>query len=90
MTPLRVIAVEETPNPNARKVVLDRPAFAAPVSCRDAASAAGHPLARRLFEVRGVCGVLLLGDFVTVTKAPAATWRSVLPAVRRAIEATEK
>ena len=83
--PFGVVAVEATPNPNARKFVLDRAAFPAPAGFRTPESAAGHPLASRLFAVPGVCGVLLLGDFVTVNKLPDATWRTVAPAVKRAL-----
>lgn len=84
-SPLQVVSVEGTPNPNARKFVLDRVAFEAPAGFRSADAAAGHPLAARLFAVPGVCGVLLLGDFVTVSKTPEATWRAVAPAVRRTL-----
>ena len=83
--PLRVVRVEETPNPNARKFVLDRAAFPAPLGFRSAEAAAGHPVASRLFAVEGVVGVLLLGDFVTVNKAAGATWRALTPSLKRAI-----
>ncbi|KAJ1564531.1 hypothetical protein HK405_014628, partial [Cladochytrium tenue] len=50
---------------------------------RDAA--ARSPLARRLFRVDGVRGVLLGPDFVTVTKAADAHWAPIKPDVYAAI-----
>jgi hypothetical protein len=72
-----VVDAQPTPNPNATKYMLDRPVVEAPTSFFDAVSAKGHPLASKLFEIRGVTSVLLLGDFVTVNKAPDVRWADI-------------
>lgn len=43
--------------------------------------AARSPLALRLFELDGVAGVYLGGDFVTVTKTDAIEWETMKPLV---------
>ena len=83
----RVLEIQPTPNPNAAKFILDRPVSEQPTSFLNAASAAGHPLANRLFAVPGVTSVLLLGDFVTVNKSPDATWDDVVAGVQAAMSA---
>jgi hypothetical protein len=77
---------QSTPNPNAAKFVLDRPVTDRPVSFLHAGDAAGHPLASRLFEIPGVCAVLLLGDFVTVNKTPDAKWPGIKSQVKRVLQ----
>lgn len=79
--PFRVLEVQPTPNPNAAKFVVDREIAPQPTSFFNAAAATGHPLASRLFAIPGVTSVLLLGDFVTVNKAPEARWEEVKTAV---------
>ena len=76
------ITPQDTPNPNARRVVLDRPVqegsrgryFTDPTSCDD-------PLARTILEVEGVVGVMLLPNSVTVSKANEASWETLQPLV---------
>lgn len=79
----KVIAVEETPNPNARKIVLDRPVSPTPLSYRSAESAADHPLASKLFALKGVVGLLLLHDFVTISKSSEARWTDISTKAKR-------
>ena len=81
----RVLEIQPTPNPNAAKFVLDRPVSQQPTSFLNRASAAGHELASRLFAVSGVTSVLLLGDFVTVNKAPDVKWDEVVSGVQAAL-----
>ena len=83
--PFNVNEVQPTPNPNATKFVLDRKISQGPVSFLDAASAKDHPVASRLFAIGGVSGVLLLGDFVTVNKAPEARWSDITSSVKRVL-----
>ena len=80
-----VAEIQATPNPNAIKFVLDRAVTPQPLSFLTPESAKAHPLASRLFGVPGVCSVLLLGDFITVNKAPEASWADIRTAVRRAL-----
>ena len=46
-----------------------------------AESATNSPLARRLFQVDGVKGVFLGGDFVAVTKEDALDWFALKPSI---------
>lgn len=86
--PFNVSEVQATPNPNATKFVLDRPISDRPMSFLDSSQAADHPVASRLFAIGGVTSVLLLKDFVTVNKVPAAHWKEITPAVRRILAAS--
>lgn len=83
--PWRVVAFEETPNPNALKCVLDRPIAALPRSYRAASEAGDDEVARVLFAVEGVTNLLMLHDFVTIGKAPDAQWPAIKRSVKRAL-----
>jgi hypothetical protein len=48
-----------------------------PVSFFNAAAAEGYPLAQKLFRIRGVTSLLLLGDFITINKSPDAVWNDI-------------
>jgi len=82
----KVLEIQSTPNPNAVKFVLDRPVADEPVSILHPGDAQHHPLARRLFDIPGICAVLLLGDFVTVNKTPAAKWAGLKAKVKHVLE----
>jgi len=76
------IQTEQTPNPATLKFLPGRPVmdkgtadFAAPDSTDRS------PLAKRLFQVDGVVGVFLGGDFVTVTKRDDKEWYLLKPAL---------
>jgi NFU1 iron-sulfur cluster scaffold homolog, mitochondrial len=83
-----VMDIQPTPNPNALKFILNQTIADPPMSFFDARAAQSHPLAARLFEVPGVSSLLLLGDFITVNKDPAASWNAVKHGVREAIAQT--
>lgn len=78
----RVQEIQETPNPNAKKFVLDRPIVSHPTSFFNQAAAKGNALAEKLFEIKGVSSLLLLNDFITVNKTPEASWQSITPVVK--------
>jgi hypothetical protein len=86
-TSFSVVEVQPTPNPNAAKFVLDRPVSEQPISFFNAAASVGHPLATRLFAIEGVQSLLLLGDFITVNKAPNAEWKEITRAVKKVLTA---
>ncbi len=83
--PLKVLAVQATPNQNARKFVLNGTISEQPLSFFNAGAVQGHVLASRLFAIRGVSSVLLLKDFITVNKAQEADWTDITPKVKRAV-----
>jgi Fe-S cluster biogenesis protein NfuA len=80
------IQTESTPNPATLKFlpgqeVLDMGTADFP----NAEAAATSPLARRIFAAGQVTGVFFGTDFVTVTKADAADWQHIKPAILGAI-----
>jgi Scaffold protein Nfu/NifU N terminal len=85
--PFRVTEVQPTPNPNAVKLILDRVIADCPISFLNPESGKEHPIASRLFAINGVTGLLLLGDFVTVTKTPEARWADITKKVEQALAA---
>jgi hypothetical protein len=71
---------EPTPNPNAMRLALSAPALGdRPRTFANAAAAADTPWAARLFGVPGVVSLFGLRDFLTVTKAPTASWDDIVP-----------
>ena len=75
------IQTEATPNPATLKFIPGKPVL--PGSTRDyrsADEASESPLAERLFSIKGVSGVFLGQDFVTVTKKDGE-WQHLKPAI---------
>lgn len=70
---------QATPNPNSLKFTAPGQTFidTGLLSFRSAKAAAAHPLAAALFAIEGICDVLILPEFVTVTKRPDVPWRVV-------------
>ena len=81
----RIREIQPTPNPNAVKVILDRPVSDQPTSFFNAGAAEDHPLATRLFAIPGVSSLLLLGDFITINKSPDARWPDITGKVRKVL-----
>lgn len=80
------IQTEQTPNPATLKFIPGREVMASGTAdFRDSAEAETSPLARRLFAVDGVEGVMLGGDFVSITKSPSTEWHHLKPALLGAI-----
>ena len=82
----KVLEVVATPNPNAKKFVLNQPVCSQPLSFFTSDAARGHPVAARLFEVTGVSNLLLLGDFITVSKQPEVQWEAIVRRVREILK----
>mgnify|MGYP001223001078 CR=1 FL=1 len=78
---------EPTPNPNALKFTLDRPATdKRSETFRAGSDPADSPLGARIFGLGGVTNVFLTSDFVSVTKDDATSWDTLLPLVLETIE----
>jgi Fe-S cluster biogenesis protein NfuA len=80
------IQTESTPNPATLKFLPGQEVLAmgtADFPSKDSATAS--PLARRIFDVAGVCGVFLGSDFVTVTKESSVDWAHIKPAILGAV-----
>ncbi|MCB9946909.1 MAG: NifU family protein [Rhodospirillaceae bacterium] len=76
------IQTEQTPNPASLKFLPGMQVMAGgTANFPDAEAAVRSPLAQRLFEVDGVCGVFLGSDFVTVTKADDREWYLLKPSI---------
>ena len=76
------IQTQDTPNPATLKFIPGVPVMTkgtADFPAED--SATNSPLARRLFQIDGVRGVFLGGDFVAVTKDDAVEWFALKPSI---------
>jgi hypothetical protein len=89
MSDLRMsITVEGTPNPNAAKFVLDRDVPGeGSRSYFDLESAGGDRLAERLFAIEGVRALLLVENFITVTKTDQVEWSELVGRIEAVIQA---
>jgi len=82
------INVQGTPNPNAAKFQLDGTRLGDSSRFYVASSeAANDPLAARLFEIAGVRALLIVEDFITVTKHEDADWNDLVVRVEEVIRA---
>lgn len=76
------IQTEETPNPATLKFLPGRGVMeSGTANFPSAEHAARSPLAERLFDIEGVSGVFLGGDFITITKAVDRDWYLMKPAI---------
>jgi hypothetical protein len=76
-----------TPNPNSLKFITEAGPFleTGMLACSSAAQAEAHPLSKALFAIPGVVNVFALPHFLTVTKAPEASWPDLLPRLEAAL-----
>jgi Fe-S cluster biogenesis protein NfuA len=80
------IQTESTPNPNAIKFIPGGVvSLSGTFDYRDKDAAVKSPLAQRLFKIKGVEGVYLGADFVSVTKPDADDWAVLKPRILAAI-----
>ncbi|MCU0688642.1 MAG: NifU N-terminal domain-containing protein [Phycisphaerales bacterium] len=96
---LRVVQYLDTPNPQALKCVLDgvvsvgsRPYRAGQAGAgggKSSGEADGRSdaLASALLAIPGVVGLLLHGDWMTVSKSPDARWAAIKPRVEATLKA---
>ena len=76
------IQTEQTPNPATLKFLPGREVMGAgTANFTDLGDAGRSPLAERLFQIEGITGVFLGGDFVSITKAEEREWYLLKPAV---------
>lgn len=82
MTP---ISIQPTPNPNSLKFSTSGPSFIPQgmLAFSSAEEAADDSLGAALFALPGVANVFVVPAFVTVSKAPAADWDALIPAIER-------
>lgn len=81
------IRMEETPNPNSKRYVLNRPVQESPKGrFFTEPPEEGEPLVRILLALEGVKGVMLLPNSVTVNKDAAAGWDDLASEAEEAIK----
>lgn len=71
------IRVDVTPNPNAMKFTVGKP-VGGPTSF-PAGNPTDDPVASDLLAIEGVTNVFKTADFVTLSKAPGASWDAIQP-----------
>jgi len=72
------VSLEFTPNPNTLKYVVDRTLLErGAANFPNVEAAEKSPLAKKLFSVSGVCGVMIGKNFVTVTKGESGDWEGL-------------
>ena len=81
------ISARPTPNPNSLKFEVEGQKLLEQglEAFHSSVEAEGHPLAAELFSLRGVETLLIVPDFVTVTKHPAADWDLLADGVEQVI-----
>lgn len=77
---------QPSPNPNALRFQLDV-TLPGTLTFGSADEAAGDPFAAAVFAAPGVVSIFGVNDFVTVTRAPGASWDDIVPAVQEAAAA---
>lgn len=81
------VTPEGTPNPNAVKFTLDRPATERRnETFREGSDPADSPLGARIFALDGVTNVFITSNFVSVNKESGVDWDELLPQVVEAIQ----
>ena len=71
----KVISIEPTPNPHAKKFVLDTPVCTGSTrSFEKTHDETTDPLARALFTIDHVMSIFYMQEFVTVNKASEVSW----------------
>lgn len=86
--PHRVLEFKDTPNPNAKKLLVDPPTGPAGSPARSffkAEQAQGDALGGSLFMVPGIVNVLIHPDWITIGKSPDASWDKVKAGVVKAL-----
>lgn len=82
------VHVADTPNPDARKFSVNRPVMeSGSATFNRSAGEQAPPLARLLFRLEGVEAVFCIQSFITVTKAPSASWDELTSQVGKSIQA---
>ena len=83
------ITVEGTPNPHAAKFVVAGASLGAESrSYFGADEVADDDMAARLFEVAGIRALLIVDNFITVTKVDGVEWDDIVDDITRIIGET--
>jgi NFU1 iron-sulfur cluster scaffold homolog, mitochondrial len=83
--PYTVKSFQATPNPNALKCLLDRTVSTRPRSYFGPDQVQDDPLATALFGLGGITNLLINDDWITVSKAANADWKTIKSGVERVL-----
>ncbi len=80
--------IQPTPNPDSFKITRRKGSFIATglLAFSNLEEAKSHPLALSLFDIKGISNVLILPDFLTVTKNADVDWRGLWKEVEGVLE----
>lgn len=78
--PYIITRIETTPNPNARKLIVE-PSPGEIRSYFTPDDAQGDQLGKALFEIPGITNVLIHTKFISVCVSPGTSWKSVIKAL---------
>jgi len=79
---------QPTPNPNSLKITRKKGRFidSGLLTFTSPAEAESHPLAAALFRLEGVVNILILPDFLTVSKHPDRPWKPLWREIEKTLE----
>jgi hypothetical protein len=78
--PYIITRIEPTPNPNARKLIVE-PSPGAIRSFFTAEDAQDDPLGRAIFAIPSITNVLIHTKFISVCVSPGTSWKPVIKAL---------
>mgnify|MGYP003629911703 FL=1 len=84
LMPYTITQVETTPNPNARKLIVD-PSPGSIRSYFNSQDAQDDSLGRALFEIPQITNVLIHTQFISVCIKPGSSWKSVIKSVEKTL-----
>jgi len=81
------VTAEPTPNPNSVKFSLNQAVTVEGSESYDnPQEASNSPLAKRLFDIKGVRSLFFLKNFVTVVKDSGSGWDEIVPQVKEILK----
>ncbi len=82
------VTLEFTPNPNTLKFVVNRKFLdKGAANFSEVGKASVSPLAQKLFQIKGIAGVMIGTHFITITKATEGDWDVIADEVPKTVEA---
>ena len=80
------IKIQNTPNPNALKFIMNVPVIASGnATFKSASERESTPLAARLFDLTGVTEVFFFDNYITVTQDGSADWHTLEGQIKKTI-----
>lgn len=83
--PIKIIRIESTPNPNARKLIVE-PTAGSIRSYFRAEDAQDDPLAKALFGIEEITNVLIHTKFISVCAKPGSDWKALSKSLKSTLE----